>query len=168
LDFLKQQGWHTHVVKYQQDDTPSVEKTFLQAPSANYISAWASIYPNNFERSSEAAGILEKLSQTISKASPEDFHILASVPRASLVPQRAMGFAWDESPILSLSAGSPNPDSLKTLATIFHGPIEVSVSHLLISSFINSKLTSLIAGSRLPNTTGLHEQSDRPDLSRPT
>ncbi|KAF2813909.1 uncharacterized protein BDZ99DRAFT_459656 [Mytilinidion resinicola] len=127
LDFLKKEGWHAHIIKYQQDDTPSMERTFLKAPAANYISAYASTYLDDFERSPEAAGIVEKLNETINKAQPEDFHILSSVPRASLVPQRAMGYAWDESPILSIPIRLTSADALKTLATIFHGPIEPDV-----------------------------------------
>lgn len=47
------------------------------------------------------------------------------MPRGTLIPQRAGKPAWSEAVILDIPITRTNPDALKTLATIFHGPPQV-------------------------------------------
>jgi hypothetical protein len=107
-------------------DNNSIEQTFLRGPASNYISIYASTYPENYESSRDMKITRARLNYAIGNCKPEDLHILASVPRTSLVPKISTGLAWDECPMLSIPIKMTNPDALKTLATVFHGPIEVS------------------------------------------
>jgi hypothetical protein len=86
-------------------------------------------HPHDFAKSTE---IQEKIIKKISAAvdlspsrwahaqSPaEDLHVLSCIPRPVLL---SLG---SRSPLLSIPSRATNPDALHTLATIFHGPIEV-------------------------------------------
>ena len=126
MEFLKEQGLHTQTINFVALDNDSIEQTFLRGPASNYLSIYASTYPENYESSRDMNIIQARLNHTIGNCKPEDLHILASVPRTSLVPKISTRLAWDECPMLSIPVKMTSPDALKTLATVFHGPIEVS------------------------------------------
>ncbi|OCK78571.1 hypothetical protein K432DRAFT_383765 [Lepidopterella palustris CBS 459.81] len=127
LEFLKQQGLHSQIIHFHVDDNGSFEQTFLHGPASNYISIYASGYPEDFEKSPEMKVVRDRLDLTIKQCKAEDLHILASMPRTSLIPHRATGLAWDECALLSIPIRVTNADALKTLATIFHGPVETDL-----------------------------------------
>ena len=107
------------------EPTPGIEHSFLGGRIANYVSAYASIYPDNFEQSPEKKTILQWLSQVIRKCEIDDLHVLASLPRTSLLQGTQSGSIWTDTPVLSLPIKRTTPEALKTLATIFHGPLQV-------------------------------------------
>ncbi|OCK92576.1 uncharacterized protein K441DRAFT_569433 [Cenococcum geophilum 1.58] len=129
LEFLKEQGLHTQMINLVVLDNNSIEQTFLRGPASNYVSIYASTYPENYESSRDMKITQARLNYTIGNCKPEDLHILASVPRTSLVPKISTGLAWDECPMLSIPIKMTNPDALKTLATVFHGPIEPEITY---------------------------------------
>ncbi|OCL10015.1 hypothetical protein AOQ84DRAFT_316089 [Glonium stellatum] len=124
LEYLKEQGLHIQMINFVVLDNNSIEQTFLRSPASNYVSVYASTYPENYERSRDMKIVHAKLNHSIGNCKPEDLHILASVPRTSLVPRISTGLAWDECPALFIPIKTINADALKTLATIFRGPIE--------------------------------------------
>jgi len=67
--------------------------------------------------------------RNIRKCDPVDLTILASIPRSTLIPVHALGGpAWDECILLDLPITRTNADALKTLATIFHGPVQEEIT----------------------------------------
>ncbi|KAF1999685.1 hypothetical protein P154DRAFT_436677 [Amniculicola lignicola CBS 123094] len=124
LDFLKSQGIHGELIAFHTSDTPSLEHSFLSPRTAHYIGEYASTYPDDFEKSSQAHTIRQHAHRNISKGEASDLSILAAMPRSSLVPSRSGNLAWDECPLLDIPISRTNPDALKTLATVFHGPLQ--------------------------------------------
>ncbi|KAJ4305471.1 hypothetical protein N0V90_001002 [Kalmusia sp. IMI 367209] len=122
LDFLKEQGIHKQIIDFHTTDTPTLEHSFLSPRTAQYISDYASTYPENFENSAELQLIRTYLHRNIRKCEPHDLSILASMPRATLIPRRATSLAWDDCILLDVPITRTNPDALKTLAAVFHGP----------------------------------------------
>jgi hypothetical protein len=110
-----------------------VEHSFLSSRLAQYISDFALNYPENFENSPEMPAIRDHVHRNIRKCEASDLNIIASMPRSTLVPRRASGFAWDDSMILDLPITRTNPDALKTLAIVLHGPPKVRF-HLVPTS----------------------------------
>jgi len=130
LDFLKEQGLHQQIIAFHTTESPGIEHTFLSPRTSQYISAYASTYPENFENSSEMQKIRDHVHQNLRKCEARDLDILASMPRATLTPRSSGGFSWDECILLDVPITRTNPDALKTLATVFHGPPRVCEAHL--------------------------------------
>lgn len=122
LDFLKQEGVHKGIIDFHTSDTPGLDHSFLSSRTAQYISNYASHYPENFENSEEMPAIRNHVHRNIRKCEASDLSIIASMPRSTLIPRRASGLAWDDCVIVDMPITRTNQDALKTLAAIFHGP----------------------------------------------
>lgn len=134
LDYLSAKGLHDRTAKlYLQSgqDVDIMESMFLYGPSANYIATYASLYPRHFQASGMPRHVNDQLMNTLTLSpskwshaeSPKhDLHLLASLPRATLLPSAEGPAAWATSPLSLLPSKATNPDALNTLATIFHGP----------------------------------------------
>jgi hypothetical protein len=122
LDFVKEEGIHKGIVDFHTSDTPGVEHSFLSSRTAQYISDYASTYPENFEKSSDMQTIRTYVHRNIRKCEASTLNIIASMPRSTLIPRRGSSLAWDDCVILDMPITRTNPDALKTLATVFHGP----------------------------------------------
>ncbi|KAF2645016.1 hypothetical protein P280DRAFT_419535 [Massarina eburnea CBS 473.64] len=122
LDFLKEHGIHKGIIDFHTSDEPRLEHSFLAPQTAQYISDYASNYPDNFENSPEMPIVRNYLHRKIRGCEPYDLSILASIPRTTLVPQHSGNFSWEECLLLDIPITRTNPDALKTLATVFHGP----------------------------------------------
>jgi hypothetical protein len=103
-----------------------MEHSFLSPRTAQYISAYASTYPKNFENSPEMQIVRDYVHRNIRKCEAQDLDVLASMPRATLVPRRSGQLAWDDCVLLDIPVTRTNADALKTLAAVFHGPSRVS------------------------------------------
>lgn len=108
-----------------------MESMFLYGPSANYIATYASLYPRHFQASDLTKQVNGRLMDALSLSSSKwahaespkhDLHLLASLPRASLLPSAEGPAAWATTPLSLLPSKATNADALNTLATIFHGP----------------------------------------------
>ncbi|KAL5411180.1 hypothetical protein PMIN04_010346 [Paraphaeosphaeria minitans] len=122
LDFLKEQNIHKQIIDFHTSDNPGLDYSFLSPRTAQYISEYASTYPENFENSAELPTVRTHLHRNIRKCEPHDLGIVAAMPRASLIPRTVMGFAWDDCILLDIPLTRTNPDALKALAAVFHGP----------------------------------------------
>ncbi|OAG08226.1 uncharacterized protein CC84DRAFT_1087491 [Paraphaeosphaeria sporulosa] len=122
LDFLKEQNIHKHIIDFHISDNPGLDHSFLSPRTAQYISEYASTYPENFENSAELPAVRTYLHRNIRKCEPHDLSILAAMPRATLIPRNGTGLAWDDCILLDIPLTRTNPDALKTLAAVFHGP----------------------------------------------
>ncbi|KAI4921800.1 hypothetical protein J4E90_000227 [Alternaria incomplexa] len=122
LDFLIEEGVHKGIVDFHTSNNPSLDHSFLSSRTAQYISDYASHYPENFEKSSEMPTIRNYVNRNIRKCEASDLNIIASMPRSTLIPQKASGPSWDDCVITDMPITRTNQDALKTLATIFHGP----------------------------------------------
>ncbi|TID24795.1 Oxysterol-binding 4 [Venturia nashicola] len=134
LLFLKTQGHHERTAMYYiQPDHPShdpIDKSFLYGPAALYVASWATLYPEDFTKSTEVAEqVVNKIASAL-EISParwahgyspaEDLHVLASLPGPYLA---SLG---SRSPHLAIPSKAANSDALNTLATLFHGPIPLN------------------------------------------
>jgi hypothetical protein len=134
LDYLTAKGLHDRTAKiYLQsgEGTDVMESMFLYGPAANYIATYASLYPRHFQASTMPKQVNGRLMDALTMSSSKwahaespkhDLHLLASVPRATLLPTAEGPAAWATSPLSLLPTRATNPDVLNTLATIFHGP----------------------------------------------
>jgi hypothetical protein len=134
LDYLTEKGLHDRTAKIylqSQAEMDVMESMFLYGPSANYLAKYAELYPRHFQASSMHkkvnARLMEALAMSFAKwahsESPKhDLHLLASLPRATLLPSAEGPAAWATTPVSLLPSKVTNPDALNTLATIFHGP----------------------------------------------
>jgi hypothetical protein len=134
LDYFTTKGLHDRTAKiYLQagQEMDIMESMFLYGPSANYIATYASLYPRHFQASTMPKQINARLMEALNLSSPKwahaespkhDLHLLASLPRATLLPTAEGPAAWATSPLSLLPTKATNPDVLNTLATIFHGP----------------------------------------------
>jgi predicted DNA-binding protein YlxM (UPF0122 family) len=122
LDFLKEEGVHKGIVDFHTSENPSLDHSFLSSRTAQYISDYASHYPENFEKSEEMPVIRNYVHRNIRKCEASNLNIIASMPRSTLIPRRASGLAWDDCVITDMPITRTNQDALKTLAAIFHGP----------------------------------------------
>lgn len=122
LDFLKDQNIHKQIIEFHTTDEPGLEHSFISPRTAQYISDYASAYPENFESSSELQIVRTYLSRVITKCEAHDLSILASMPRSTLIPRNSSGLSWHDCVLLDIPITRTNPDALKTLATVFHGP----------------------------------------------
>ncbi|KAH6616532.1 hypothetical protein C7974DRAFT_46310 [Boeremia exigua] len=128
LDFLREQGIHKQLIEFHTADNPGLEHAFLSNRTAKYISDYASNYPENFEKSPEMPTIRDYVHRNIRKCEASDLNIIASMPRSTLVPRRGSSFAWSDCVILDMPITRTNQDALKTLATIFHGPLKDEIT----------------------------------------
>ena len=134
LEYLTVKGVHDRTAKiYLQsgESTDVMESMFLYGPSANYIATYASLYPRHFQASAMPKQVNGRLMDSLTLSSSKwahaespkhDLHLLASLPRATLLPTAEGPAAWATSPVSLLPTKATNPDVLNTLATIFHGP----------------------------------------------
>ncbi|KAI4626267.1 uncharacterized protein J4E87_004768 [Alternaria ethzedia] len=128
LDFLIEEGVHKGIVDFHTSNNPSLDHSFLSSRTAQYISDYASHYPENFEKSSEMPTIRNYVHRNIRKCEASDLNIIASMPRSTLIPQKASGPSWDDCVITDMPITRTNQDALKTLATIFHGPTKEEIT----------------------------------------
>ncbi|EME76850.1 uncharacterized protein MYCFIDRAFT_168896 [Pseudocercospora fijiensis CIRAD86] len=105
-----------------------LESMFLYGPAANYIATYASNYPEHFLSSQMPQQVSDRMREAFDlspgkwahQESPKhDLHVLASLPRKSLLASSGGG---RPSPLLQLPSRATNPDVLNTLAAVFHGP----------------------------------------------
>lgn len=144
LDFVKDEGIHKSIVDLHTSDTPSLDQSFLSSRSSQYISDYASTYPENFENSSELPVIRNYVHRNIRKCEPSTLNIIASMPRSTLVPRRGTTLVWDDCVILDMPITRTNADALKTLATVFHGPPKSEITFPKIEEVgLDPKRTSL-------------------------
>ncbi|KAF1842066.1 uncharacterized protein K460DRAFT_420026 [Cucurbitaria berberidis CBS 394.84] len=129
LDFVKEEGIHKGIIDFHTSDSPGIEHSFLSTRTAQYISDYASNYPENFENSPDLSVVRNYVHRNIRKCEARDLNIIASMPRSTLVPRRSSGLVWDDCVILDLPITRTNPDALKTLATIFHGPPKEEITY---------------------------------------
>ncbi|PVH99132.1 hypothetical protein DM02DRAFT_19279 [Periconia macrospinosa] len=122
LDFLKEQGIHQKILGLHTNEEPSMEQALLGPRTALYIGNYVSHYPEDFEHSQELPVLRNYIERNIRKCEPHDLSILAAMPRATLIPQKGDEFLWNECILLNLPIQRTNPDTLKALAAVFHGP----------------------------------------------
>ena len=125
LDFLRQHNIHQRSLAYYLDPDAHdpVDVSFLYGRSGNYLSTWASMYPNDFlePRVVEATlgrllNVFRNVSAAQGRAPKDDLHVLASLPRVVLIPRRQ-----SPSPLFLIPSKPANPDAFLTLAYIFNG-----------------------------------------------
>lgn len=95
--------------------------------SSHYIAEYITHYPEDFEGSPELHTIMQYIKRHIHKPQAGDLSILAAMPRSSLISRSADGFAWDSCVVFDIPIARTNPDFVKTLATIFHGPLREEI-----------------------------------------
>ena len=128
LDFLRQHRIHQRSLAYflNPEATDPIDISFLYGRSANYLSTWASIYPNDFLEPEVVAATLGRLLNVLRNVSPgqwaqgrapkDDLHVLASLPRVVLIPRRQ-----SPSPLFLIPSKPANQDAFLTLAYVFNG-----------------------------------------------
>jgi hypothetical protein len=149
LDYLIFRGLHDRTAKiYLQarQELDVMESMFLYGPSANYIATYASLYPIHFQASTMPKQVNTRLMDAVTMSSSKwahaespkhDLHLLASLPRATLLPTAEGPAAWATSPLSLLPTKVTNPDVLNTLATIFHGPPRKVITFPVTSPMTN-------------------------------
>ncbi|KAI5205693.1 hypothetical protein E4T39_02809 [Aureobasidium subglaciale] len=144
LDFLIQHKLHDTAMSFYLDPTnprhDPLDVQFLYAPSANYLATYVSSYPSHFLASPLKQTLTRRLLSSLdltpsrwahAESPKHDLHILASMPRSSLLPPNNN---WMWSPLSLLPSKSTNADVLATLATIFHGPTKQEIINYPASS----------------------------------
>ncbi|KAK0958447.1 hypothetical protein LTR91_021319, partial [Friedmanniomyces endolithicus] len=132
LQYLIMHGLHarTAAIYFQVGPVDPVETMFLYGSAANYISVYASEFPTHFLTGQMPGQVNKRLRQTLDLTpgkwahadSPKsDLHVLVSLPRGALLP-------FTTSPVALLPSKSTNPDVLNSLATLFHGPEDKSLT----------------------------------------
>ena len=133
LDFLRQHHVHQRSLAYylNPDAQDPVDVSFLYGRSANYLSTWASTYPNDFLEPGVVEATLSRLLNVLQKVSPgqwaqgrapkDDLHVVASLPRVVLIPRRQ-----SPSPLFLIPSKPANPDAFLTLAYVFNGSQELA------------------------------------------
>ncbi|KAK6435823.1 hypothetical protein LTR95_007988 [Oleoguttula sp. CCFEE 5521] len=132
LEWLSGKGVHDRTAELYLKDTDSIESRFLYGPAANYLAKYAELSPVHYLGSHMAGKVNARLRVALDLSparwahaeSPKyDLHLLASVPRTSLLVHRSsLANYGDRSPLTLLPSKATNADVLNTLATIFHGP----------------------------------------------
>ncbi|MCJ1247535.1 hypothetical protein MMC30_004749 [Trapelia coarctata] len=131
ISFLISKGLHARTMSYylEPETHSSLDITYVYPRSAEYVAAYASRYPPHLLRSgqNDAVKIVERLSKVLSrwpssnwghgKSPTPDLHVLASLPRATLLQDPS------KSPFFDIPVNPPNADALNTLATVFCGPL---------------------------------------------
>ena len=134
LQYLVDAGIHARTVDtyLQSNERPqdAVDVSFLYGPAANYVATYVFCYRKHFLASQMPKQVNDHLYKVLDMpperwmrtSSPKhDFHVLASLPRQSLLRSDSVG-GWHTSPLSLLPSRRGNEDSLNTLATIFRGP----------------------------------------------
>lgn len=149
LDYLTSKGLHDRTAKiYLQagQEMDIMESMFLYGPSANYIATYASLYPRHFQASGMPKQVNERLMNALTLSSSiwahaespkHDLHLVASLPRVTLLPEAEGPAAWATSPLSLLPTKATNPDVLNTLATVFHGPARKVITFPATSPLTN-------------------------------
>lgn len=149
LDYLTSKGLHDRTTKiYLQagQEMDIMESMFLYGPSANYIATYASLYPRHFQASAMPKQVNDRLMDALSLSSSKwahaespkhDLHLLASLPRVTLLPTAEGPAAWATSPLSLIPTKATNPDALNTLATIFRGPARKEITFPATSPLTN-------------------------------
>lgn len=149
LDYLTGKGLHDRTAKiYLQagQEMDIMESMFLYGPSANYIATYASLYSRHFQASTMPKQVNDRLMDALSLSSSKwahaespkhDLHLLASLPRVTLLPTAEGPAAWATSPLSLLPSKATNPDALNTLATIFRGPARKVITFPATSPLTN-------------------------------
>ncbi|KAF2724591.1 hypothetical protein K431DRAFT_336833 [Polychaeton citri CBS 116435] len=123
-----------------------IESMYLYGPAANYVAAYASTYHKHFLDSELQKEVHLRLmkSLTISPSKwahgetpKHDLHVLASIPRSALLPGHLGAGDWSQSPLSLLPSKLTAPEVLSTLATVFHGPEQDTITYPLDSPMIN-------------------------------
>ncbi|OQO07907.1 hypothetical protein B0A48_06699 [Cryoendolithus antarcticus] len=132
LEWLIGKGVHDRTAEFYLGDSDSIESRFLYGPAANYLAKYAELYPMHYLGSNMAGKVNARLLVALDQSparwahaeSPKyDLHLLASVPRTSLlVHTSSLANYGNRSPLSLLPSKATNADVLNTLATIFHGP----------------------------------------------
>ena len=129
LHFLRKHGLHDRSMAFflNLDRQDPIEMEYLYGSSAKYVSTYCSAYPQDLLRSQEVAqNILNRLTHVLHNVSSghwaqgqtpkHDLHVVASVPRAILLPRNQ-----GSSPFFLVPATPPSELAFNTLAHIFHG-----------------------------------------------
>ncbi|KXL49597.1 MAG: hypothetical protein FE78DRAFT_178920 [Acidomyces sp. 'richmondensis'] len=135
LQYLTEHNLHTRTIaiylQLPEAQTDAFETPFLYGSAANYVATYASVYPDHFIGSEMRLLIMKRLHTTLNRRpaywsqqdSPKhDLHVLASLPRMSLLPNRDGNGPFSGTPVSYLPCRATNADVLNTLATIFKGP----------------------------------------------
>ncbi|KAI9837658.1 MAG: hypothetical protein M1837_002918 [Sclerophora amabilis] len=154
LDFLISRKVHERASKfYLYPDDPGIDpldKSFLTSRSANYLATYSSRYPFHLLSAMSTDGstllvqqIQTRITQALDSASIQrgqqsaahDLHLLASIPRSALLPHVPPGSisrdaweawdTWQRSPVSRIPIKHTHEDFLKTLAVLFHGPVDI-------------------------------------------
>lgn len=138
LDFLIRYELHQRTASYYLDPSKHdpVEISYIFSRVANYLATYATCYPNHLLRSSPpiADHLVLRISQALSLSPGQwiqdtdvqhHLHVLASLPRVILLPSSGN----TASPILEVPVRAANPAALRTLATIFHGPVSLELDN---------------------------------------
>ena len=130
LDFLQKWDLHARTLSYylEPHKHPQFEATYLSGPAADYFSAYSTHYPYHLMNNSRSLlnNVLSHLSTTLDSITPgrwaqgqspsKDLHVLVSLPRVALLPNRDGRSIISKIPVMPANA-----DALKTLATVFGG-----------------------------------------------
>lgn len=129
LHFLRKYGLHDRSMSFflHPDERDPVDMAYLYGSSAKYMSVYCLTYPQDLLKNNEAAqSILTRLTHVLRNVSSghwaqgqtpkHDLYVLASVPRAILLPRDQAS-----SPLLLVPATPPSELAFNTLAHIFHG-----------------------------------------------
>ena len=128
LQFLRGCGIHERAMSYyiNPGSHDPLDLAYLYGPSANYIAAYCSAYPEIIIKNQEIiSSVLARLTIALQAISPgqwaqgqtpkHDLHVMSSLPRVALTPQSR------DSPLFWVPCKSASPDTFNTLAFVFHG-----------------------------------------------
>jgi len=135
LQYLIEHSLHTGIaaiyLQLPETRTDPLETSFLYGSAANYVATYASVYPDHFIASEMRLQVMRRLHTTLNRTSAQwsqqdspkhDLHVLASLPRMSLLPNHEGNGPFRATPVSYLPSRTTNADVLNTLATIFNGP----------------------------------------------
>ena len=148
LDFLTSRGIHQHICSYYLDSTSlhdDLDGRLLSGRSAVYLAAYATYFPERLLKATAEDGtaviakIVDRISSALSFSGRQalesrkyDLHLLASLPRAALLPRihaeqmELLPTTFDDSVFSIISADMADPEYLNTLAVLFNGSSDPS------------------------------------------
>lgn len=128
LQFLQTSGLHKRTMDLylNPDNQDPMDLALLYGPSANYLAVYCSQHPEDvLKQENLVSAVLTRLTdviQTVTRGQwaqgqvpNHDLHVLASLPRASLIPRNG------GSPLFHLPAKTASPNVYNALAHIFRG-----------------------------------------------
>lgn len=134
LHFLRKTGLHDRSMAFflNPDAQDPLDMAYLYGSSSRYVAMYCSTYPQDLLKNRQVAqDILARLTHVLRNVSSghwaqgqtpkHDLHVLASVPRAILLPQDQTS-----SPLFLVPVTPPTELALNTLAHIFHGSEDVA------------------------------------------